>query len=137
MLIACALYAGYTLALRRRPAVSGLAFFTAMALSAAVTSLPLLAWEIAQGAAQWPTPKGWLIVLFIALFPSLVSQLSFMRSVELIGPQRAGLFVNLVPVFGALMAVTILGEPFGWYHGAALALVIGGILVAETAKKSP
>jgi drug/metabolite transporter (DMT)-like permease len=54
-----------------------------------------------------------------------------MRGVELIGPNRAGIFVNLVPVFGALMAVAILGEPFRLADALALTLVIGGIYVAE------
>jgi drug/metabolite transporter (DMT)-like permease len=51
--------------------------------------------------------------------------------VELIGPGRAGVFVNLVPAFGALMAVVLLGEPFAAYHVAALALVVGGIAIAQ------
>jgi drug/metabolite transporter (DMT)-like permease len=96
-----------------------------------VTSLPLVAYEMAAGTVQWPTPKGWLIMLFIGLFPSFLAQLFFMRGVELIGPGRAGLFVNLVPVFGALMAVLILGEPFHLYHAAALVFVLGGIFIAE------
>jgi drug/metabolite transporter (DMT)-like permease len=50
-----------------------------------------------------------------------------MRGVELIGPGRAGLFVNLVPILGALLAVLLLGEPFRAYHALALALVLGGI----------
>jgi drug/metabolite transporter (DMT)-like permease len=67
----------------------------------------------------------------VALGPSLIAQLSFMRGVELIGPGRAGIFVNLVPIFGALLSVVILGETFGFYHASALTLVIGGILLAE------
>ena len=54
-----------------------------------------------------------------------------MRGVELIGPGRAGVFVNLVPVFGAIMAVVILGEPFALYHVLALLLVVGGIAIAQ------
>ena len=42
MLLACALYAGYTLGLRNRPNVSGMAFFTALAVVAMVTSLPFI-----------------------------------------------------------------------------------------------
>ncbi|MCG7394799.1 DMT family transporter [Microvirga sp. ACRRW] len=131
MLIACVFYAGYTLGLRRRPPVSGLVFFTALAGIAFLTSLPLLAMEIAQGTVQWPTPKGWLILLYIGLLPSLLSQIFFIRGVELIGPARAGLFVNLVPVFGALLAVLLLGEPFAYYHALGLLLVLGGIWLAE------
>ncbi|MGR3590450.1 MAG: DMT family transporter [Limimaricola soesokkakensis] len=135
MLLACVLYASYTLALRNRPKVSGFVFFTALAAVAFVTSLPLMFYEIWMGTVLWPTPKGWMIVLYIALFPSLIAQLFFMRAVELIGPGRAGIFVNLVPVFGAILAVGILAEPFRLYHGAALLLVFGGIWLAEWRRK--
>jgi drug/metabolite transporter (DMT)-like permease len=111
--------------------VSGFVFFTAMAVVAFVTSLPLLLAEIAAGAVRWPTPRGWAVLLYVGLFPSLLAQIFFMRGVELIGPGRAGLFVNLVPVFGALLAVAILGEPFALYHAAGLVLVLGGIALAE------
>jgi drug/metabolite transporter (DMT)-like permease len=131
MLAACVFYAGYTLGLRNRPAVPGFVFFTTMAMVAFLTSLPLLVIEIVQGAVQWPTPRGWAVLLYVGLFPSLLSQIFFMRGVELIGPGRAGLFVNLVPVFGALLAVLILGEPIALYHAAGLVLVLGGIALAE------
>jgi drug/metabolite transporter (DMT)-like permease len=133
MLLACFLYSGYTLALRDRPNVPNLVFFTALAFIAFLTSLPLLAYEVTIGAALWPTPAGWALLFFIALFPSFLAQLAFMRGVQLIGPGRAGLFANLAPVFGALLAVLILSEPFGLFHLVALVLVVGGILLAETA----
>ncbi|TYC68068.1 DMT family transporter [Stappia sp. BW2] len=131
MLIACVLYSGYTLALRDRPRVSPLAFFAVLSGIAALTSLPGLAYDIAAGTVQWPSLQGWLVVLYIALFPSCIAQIFFMRGVELIGPARAGIFINLVPIFAAILAVSILGEPFKWYHGSALALVIGGIWLSE------
>ena len=131
MLVACCLYAGYTVALRTRPPVPGLVFFAALAGVALLTSVPLMAYEVASGTVTWPTLRGWLIVLYVGLFPSFVSQVLFMRGVELIGPGRAGLFVNLVPIFGALLAVLILGEPFAVYHAVGLALVLGGIWLTE------
>lgn len=131
MLLACAFYAAYTLGLRVRPAVPGLVLFTALAAMALATSLPLLVAEMAADAALWPTWTGWLVVLYVAVGPSFVAQVAFIRAVELIGPGRAGLFVNLVPVFGALLAVLLLGEPFAAHHAAALALVLGGIWLAE------
>lgn len=134
MIVACLFYAGYTLGLRDRPSVPGLVFFAAMASAAVLTSLPLIAWEIAAGAVQWPTPKGWLVLAYVSLGPSLLAQIFFMRGVELIGPGRAGLFANLVPVFGAVLAASILGEAFASYHAVALALVLGGIWLAEQRK---
>ena len=135
MLTACALYAGYTLALRGRDGVSTIWFFAGLAAAAFVSSLPLLAGEVALGLAQPPTARGWAILLYIALAPSFFSQLFYMRGVQLIGPARAGLFINLVPVFGAILAVLVLGEPFRTHHAAALGLVLLGILAAETAAR--
>ncbi len=131
MLVASLFYAGYTVALRTRPAVSATTFFAAMALVAFVTSLPLSAIEWASGRWIWPTSEGWLIILYVGLGPSLVSQLTYMKGVQLIGPNRAGMFINLLPAFGACMAVVLVGEPFRSSDGVALALVVGGILVAE------
>jgi drug/metabolite transporter (DMT)-like permease len=131
ILIACIFYAGYTLGLRNRPKVAALTFFAGLAIAAWITSIPFFVAEIAAGYAYWPSLKGWLVLIFVALGPSLASQLTFMRAVELIGPGRAGLFSNLVPVFGALFAVIILHEPFELYHGLALVLGLSGIYLAE------
>lgn len=131
MLVACICYAGYTVGLPDRPAVPPLAFFAGMATAAFATSLPLLAAEWASGHLIWPTPLGWAIVAFVALMPTLAAQLLYMRGVAAIGPNRAGLFVNLVPIFGAFLAVLLVGEPFGPTQAIALALVIAGIACAE------
>jgi drug/metabolite transporter (DMT)-like permease len=134
IVLASFLYAGYTIALRRRPSVQPLAFFTGLAIAAFVSSLPLLAWEVATEHVIWPSLAGWAIIVFVALIPSLVAQLTFMRGVELIGPGRAGLFVNLIPIFAALLGVVILDEAFAVYHAVALSLVLGGIWLAERAR---
>ena len=130
--IACVFYAGYTLAIPKRPKVSGLVFFAAMAGVAGLTSVPLAAAEMAAGKAVWPTtPLGIAVLLFVAWCPTLVAQISFLRGVELIGPARAGIFINLTPVLAAMMAVVMLGEPYGVIDAAALVLVLSGIYIAE------
>ncbi|MBA5779107.1 DMT family transporter [Stappia sp. F7233] len=131
MIIACVFYSAYAVTLRNRPKVPGIVFFTMLSVIAAITSLPALGYEIANGTVQWPTPEGWLIVLYIALGPSFLSQIFFMRGVELIGPGRAGVFINLVPIFSSIMAVVLLSEPFQSYHAVALALVFAGIWLSE------
>ncbi|RZL66447.1 MAG: DMT family transporter [Variovorax sp.] len=131
MVIACLLYAGYTMGLRGRPAVPGIVFFAAMAAVACLSSLPLMAFEVATGRFVVPTATGVALVLFVGLLPSFMTQLTFIRAVELIGPARAGVFLNLVPIFGPLLAVLVLGEALSLYHAVALALVLGGIAVAE------
>ena len=63
-----------------------------------------------------------------------LSQICFIKSVELIGPGRAGVFVNLVPIFSSLFAVSYLGESFEFYHGLALLMVFSGIFLFERFK---
>jgi drug/metabolite transporter (DMT)-like permease len=134
MIAACALYAGYTVGLSRRPPVSPLSLFTGLACAAFVTSLPLALGEAALGRYQWPTPAGWLIVALVTLFPSFLAQIFFIQGVALIGPGRAGVFVNLVPVFASVMALLVLHEPFEPFHAVALGLVLGGIWLSEYGK---
>ena len=131
MVGASLLYAGYALGLRQRPQVPAIVFFAATALVACLVSLPLLALEIATGRFQAPTAEGWALVAFVGLLPSFVSQITFIHAVGLIGPARAGVFLNLVPIFGPLLALAVLGEPISPYHGVALAMVLGGIWIAE------
>jgi len=131
ILIACLLYTFYTLGLRRRPAVPAIVFFAATAAVACIASVPLLAVEVVRGDFVAPTGKGLALIAFIGLLPSFVSQLSFIQAISLIGPTRAGVFLNLVPIFGPLLAVLVLGEQLSLYHAAALALVLGGIYIAD------
>jgi drug/metabolite transporter (DMT)-like permease len=131
MFLACILFAAYSLGLRDRPAVPPVAFFACMAMVACLTSLPLLAIEMARGWFFWPSWKGVALMLYVAVLPSFVAQLFYIRGVTLIGPARAGAYYNLVPVWGALLSVALLGERFAPFHAAALALVLGGIWIAE------
>lgn len=131
MLAACALYAFYAVALRNRPSMSGAAFFTLLALIAAITSIPFVLLEEVTVGLTMPTARGLVITAYAAIFPSCLAQLFFLRGVDLIGPGRAGVFVNLVPVFAAALGVGMLGEPFAVYHAVALALVFGGIWLAQ------
>ncbi len=137
MLAACLIYSLFTLALRDRPEMPGAVFFTLLALIAALTSLPLVAFEAITSGLQLPSKEGLLITAYVAVFPSCLAQIFLLRGVDLIGPGRAGVFVNLVPVFAAIMAVGLLGEPFAPFHAAALVLVIGGILLAQRTPPQP
>ena len=137
MLAACVLYALYTVALRDRPNMPGVPFFALLALIAAITSLPLVIFEVMGGSFRLPTAQGLAVTVWIAIFPSFLSQIFYLRGVDLIGPGRAGVFVNLVPVFAAVLAVGLIREPFAPYHAAALILVLGGIWLAQRTARVP
>jgi drug/metabolite transporter (DMT)-like permease len=134
MLLACVLYSGYTVALRYKPEISPLSFLSMMAFAAFITSIPFVYIEYEMGHFLFPTTKGWLIVGAAAIFPSIVAQICFIVGVGILGPGRAGIFVNLVPVFASIFAVTFLNEPFEFFQGAAMTLVLFGIWLSEKGK---
>ncbi len=134
MIIACLLYSGYALILRRFAGVSALSLFAVIAIAAFIASVPLSLVEVYLGSSQWPTRKGWIVIILITALPSFLAQICFIKGVTELGAGRAGIFVNLVPVFASILAVSILGEPFRGYHAVALILVIGGIGLAEIKK---
>jgi drug/metabolite transporter (DMT)-like permease len=136
VLLASLFYAIYSICLRWRPQTDWRSFLVATFIGAILASL---AFAVAAGggigtiAAALPTitPLGWAIALYTMVFPSILSQMFYVRGVELIGPNRASLFINLIPLFGAVGAVLILGEKLEAYHLIAAGRVIAGIVLAE------
>jgi drug/metabolite transporter (DMT)-like permease len=136
LLIAGFAYACYSIGLRWRPRTGWMSFLVATFLGAIVGGLGYL-WALGGGlgafAAALPTidAEGWTIVLYTVLFPSVIAQMFYVRGVELIGSNRASLFVNLVPLFGTIGSVIVLGERLQPFHLVAAALVALGIVLAE------
>jgi len=131
MLMAIIVYGAYTIGLRYKPDVHSLSLMFVLCGAAALTSLPFAVAEHAAGATTLPDAQGWGVIAYTAVFPSILAQVFYIRGVEWIGANRAGLFINLVPVTGTLLSIAILGEAFFLYHALALALVLGGIWLAE------
>ncbi|MHC1547742.1 DMT family transporter [Phyllobacterium sp. K27] len=131
MLIAILVYSGYTVALRFRPELNWQSLMAAMTFFAFLTAIPFAIWEWRTGAARVPDMTGWIVVIYTAVLPSIVAQVLFIKGVEYIGANRAGLFINAVPIFGTFLAVFLLSETFQLYHAVALILVLGGIWIAE------
>jgi drug/metabolite transporter (DMT)-like permease len=130
MLAAGVSYAIYTALLRLRPPVHGLSFLFATFVIGAALLLPLYIGETSGGH---PMPLSWhalLAVGYVAVFASAVAYLAFNRTVELLGANTAGLSVHLVPVFGAILAIAVLGEQPHLYHLLGIGLIATGILLA-------
>lgn len=136
VLLACLAYAIYSLILRYRPPLGWLSFLAATFLGAILAALAYQA-TLGGGFGTFFTGvshitfSGWLIVLYVLTFPSILAQMLYVRGVELIGANRASLFINLIPVFGTLGSVLILGERLEGFHILAGILIIAGILLAE------
>lgn len=139
VLLACLTYTAYTLALRYRPPMHMMSFMAVAFFGAALTGLLMLQ-VFGPGIGSYATipsmsPLVWLVLVYVMIFPSMFSQVAYARGVELVGPNRAAPSHNLIPVFGALGSVLILGERLELYHYLAAAIIIGGIVLAEWAAR--
>ncbi|MGQ9369808.1 DMT family transporter [Azospirillum sp. ST 5-10] len=123
-------YAAYTALLRRRPATHPLSFLVATFLLGAAMLLPFYLAESLGGRPMAVDAVSLGSVVYVAVFPSILAYLCFNRSVALIGANRTGLSIHLMPVFGSLLAIAFLGERPHWFHGAGIALIAGGIVLA-------
>lgn len=110
MLAAVVIWAVYTLLLRRRPAdlpptvalAASMGLGAALMLPVAVLALPWAHLVIGPGTLG--------AMAYIVVFPSVLAFWLWSFGVARIGPERAGQFVHLMPVFGPVLAMAILGE---------------------------
>jgi drug/metabolite transporter (DMT)-like permease len=123
-------YAFYSALLRARPLVHPLSFVAATFGLGSLMLLPLYGWEQAAGAAVHWTPVAVAAIVYVACFPSVLSYLCWNRGVELIGANRAGQFIHLMPVFGTALAVLLLGESLHAYHLLGAAFICAGLVLA-------
>ncbi|OBV38013.1 DMT family transporter [Janthinobacterium psychrotolerans] len=80
-------------------------------------------------AVQW----SWALVgalAYVAIFPAIIAFRCWGEGVRLAGPGVGAFFVNLTPLFTALLSAAILGETPHLYHGAAFVLIVAGIVVS-------
>lgn len=98
-----------------------------------------LAWSGAFAAGEWTLSDaqfqaGWPLaaaLAFIVIGPAILAYRCWGAGVQRAGPQVASFFINLTPLFAALLSAAFLGEVPHWYHGAAFALIVGGIVLSS------
>lgn len=83
-----------------------------------------------------PAPIHWsptliAVLAYVAIAPSLIAYRCWGVGVAEAGPALAGFFVNLTPVFAAIISAALLGVAPAWYHGAAFVLIAAGIVVSS------
>ncbi len=131
MLLAVIVYAGYTVGLKWKPPLHWQSLLAVPCVAAALTCLPFLAWKYAIHPFGPPDAIGWGVTLYAALLVALVASATYVAGIELIGANRAGLFINLLPIFGVVLSVVLLRAPLHGFHVVALSLVCAGIVLAE------
>ena len=133
MLLAVAAWSLYSVLLRKFPAeISPMLLLGAMTVIAVPLLLPLYAWEWSRHGGFDVNVANIAAILAVALFASIGAYTFWNQAVAEVGANKAGLFLHLMPLFIAAMAVTFLGEVIRPFHVAGAALIFSGIYLTVT-----
>ena len=76
--------------------------------------------------------KAFFIILFyVVVFPAIAAYYCWQKGVEIIGPNRASMFIQLMPLFSAVMAIIIFKEKFELYHFVGAIFIVSGIYLSN------
>ena len=138
MICSVPLWAAYTVVIKRLPPG-----FRPMTTLGATTSLGLLMiapfyiWEIVAVGGFDLTPSTVSALLYLGILTSALGYAFWNKAVVTLGPSRTGIFMNLVPLAGTLLAVIFLGETLRPFHALGAALIFAGIYLTNATKAQP
>jgi drug/metabolite transporter (DMT)-like permease len=121
----------YSALMPRRPVTHQLSLICFTMACGALLLLPFSIWEYASGFALKFDTLTVATLVYVVIFPSTLAYLFFNRGIALIGPNRAAPFFHLVPVFGSVMAIVLLGEQPRLFHLVGYVLVLAGVVIAS------
>jgi drug/metabolite transporter (DMT)-like permease len=125
-----AVFGIYSAWLRKVPPLHWLSFLFVVAVVSVLGTMPFFIWEHLSGFTFKPTWLTAFAIAYIAIFPSVLAFAFWTRGVALIGANRAGPFLHLIPIFSAVLANLLLGEILMGFHAAGFALIIVGVWLA-------
>ena len=71
------------------------------------------------------------ILMYVVIFPAIAAYYCWQKAIELIGPNRSSMFIQLMPLFSAVMAIIIFKEKFQFYHFIGATFIISGIYLSN------
>ncbi|KZE63992.1 antibiotic transporter [Fictibacillus phosphorivorans] len=108
--------------------------FTVSMVLGIIILLPFFIKEAQSTDIVW-SAGSILTILYTGIFASIVAFMSWNTAVEQVGPNKAGIFLNLIPVFAAIFAVLFIDETLAYYQAAGGALVILGVYLSTRITK--
>lgn len=128
LLLAVLVWALYTIGLSHRPGgVHPMLMLAAFMIVGLIAITPAWLWELSGNRSIHLHTGSLLGILYVGILPSFVGYIFYNRGVAEIGPNRASIFIHLMPVFGTLLSALFLGEVPQGFHYAGIALIFTGI----------
>jgi len=132
MIVAIIAWGIYSAFLRKRTFdVSLLALVQIICTFGLIFLLPLFILDLLQGKAVEITSNLFYILIYIAIFPSIGSYYCWAGAVSIIGANRAGIFLSLIPLFSTFFAILFFNEKFLFFHFIGSVLIILGLFLSN------
>ncbi|MFN2165548.1 MAG: DMT family transporter [Anaerolineae bacterium] len=127
-------WALYSVCLHWRPrGLDPLLFLTATVALGCIPLGVLYVWDLSRGQRFAPTLGNLAALGYVAVFPSVLAYVIWNRAVAVLGANRTGQYIHLIPVFGVALAAILLGELPGWFHVVGFGLIMAGIWLSARA----
>ena len=132
MVVAMFSWAMYSALLRKKKfELSQLSLLQIIITAGLIFLLPAYLVELSLGYKTSINLPFILTLTYVVLFPGLASFIFWIKGISIIGSNRSGIFLHLMPIFSTIMAILIFGEKFMIYHLIGAVLIITGIILSS------
>ena len=92
---------------------------------------PLFIFDVVEGKTVEISSNLFYILIYVAIFPSIGSYYCWAGAVSIIGANRAGIFLSLIPLFSTILAILLFNEKFLFFHLIGSVLIILGLFLSN------
>ena len=132
IIVAMLSWALYSALLKKKKLkLSQLSLLQVIISSGLIFLFPVYIIEMNQGRIVTLEMPFILTLIYVVLFPGLASFICWIKGIGLIGANRSGIFLHLMPIFSTIMAILIFSEKFMIFHLVGAGLIISGIILSS------
>ena len=132
MIVAMFAWAVYSALLKKKKyEISQLALLQVVIILGLIFLIPIYFIEMNLGHLIVLELPFYLTLSYVVIFPGLLAFFFWIKGISIIGANRAGVFLHLMPIFGAIMAMIIFDEKFMYYHLLGAIFIFSGIILSN------
>ena len=132
MVVAMLSWATYSALLKKRKhELSQLSLLEVIITFGLIFLIPIYITEYSLGFEITLNKPFILVLIYVVLFPGLAAFICWIKGISLIGPNRSGVFLHLMPILSAIMAMIIFKEKFMLYHLLGAFFILSGIILSN------
>ena len=132
MIVAMFSWAIFSILLKKKKhEISQITLLQVVILCGLLFLIPVYIAEFFLGSSLKLNKAFYLTLTYVVFFPGLFAFLFWIKGISIIGANRAGVFLHLMPIFGAILAMSIFKEKFMYYHLLGAIFIIAGITLSN------